>query len=65
MRCPSGLRKVMKGTTVTWTNTRSLPHTVTADGGSFDSGALTGGGTFSRLFTPTGTWANVFVTPKN
>jgi plastocyanin len=32
--------EVPVGTTVTWTNNGSRPHTVTADDGSFDSGPL-------------------------
>lgn len=35
------------GTRVTWTNRDQTPHTVTADDGSFDSGTLAPGGTFS------------------
>lgn len=46
-----------KGTTVTWTNTGSTTHTVTADDGSFDSGNLPAGQTFSRTFSTAGTFA--------
>ena len=49
------------GTTVTWTNTTSAPHTVTSDDGkTFDSGINTpiaaSGGTFSFTFTKAGTF---------
>jgi plastocyanin/quercetin dioxygenase-like cupin family protein len=42
--------EVAAGTTVTWTNDDSAPHTVTADDGSFDSGTLQPGDTFSFTF---------------
>lgn len=42
------------GTTVVWENTSSLPHTVTADDGSFNSGTLSPGGAFEVTFTKTG-----------
>jgi len=50
------------GTTVTWTNTTSAPHTVTSDDGtSFDSNINTpisaNGGTFSFTFTKAGTFS--------
>jgi plastocyanin len=48
---------VTKGATVTWTNTDSAPHTVTADGGAFSSATLADGSTFSHRFTTTGTFA--------
>ena len=38
---------VAAGTEVTWTNDDQAPHTVTADGGEFDSGTLDPGDTFS------------------
>jgi predicted lipoprotein with Yx(FWY)xxD motif len=44
------------GATVTWTNTGAKPHTVTADDGSFDSGTLSNGGTFSFTFAKAGTY---------
>jgi plastocyanin len=44
------------GTTVVWTNTASGSHTVTADDGSFSSGTLGPGGTFSFTFTAAGTF---------
>ncbi|MDQ3881118.1 MAG: cupredoxin domain-containing protein, partial [Chloroflexota bacterium] len=44
------------GDTVTWVNTGDHPHTVTADDGSFDSGELDTGGTFSHTFTSAGTF---------
>ena len=45
---------VSVGTTVVWENTSSLPHTVTADDGSFDSGTVSPGGTFEVTFTQAG-----------
>lgn len=42
------------GDTVTWANADGLPHTVTADDASFDSGFLGGGATFARTFTVEG-----------
>jgi plastocyanin len=48
---------VKAGTTVEWTNTGSHQHTVTADDGSFDSGFLNGGATFSQTFASAGTFA--------
>lgn len=47
---------VAKGATVTWTNTGSATHTVTADDGSFDSGNLSGGSNFSHTFSTAGTF---------
>ena len=43
------------GATVTWTNQGPSPHTVTADDGSFDSGTLNAGASFSFTFTSAGT----------
>jgi len=48
---------VSVGTTVTWTNNDSTQHTVTADDGSFDSGVLQEGATFSQTFTAAGTFS--------
>jgi plastocyanin len=44
------------GTTVTWTNTASTGHTVTADAGSFKSNTLGPGVTFSQKFATAGTF---------
>jgi plastocyanin len=49
--------EVPAGTTVTWTNNDGASHTVTADDGSFDSGSIAGGGTYSFTFDTPGTYA--------
>ncbi len=46
---------VAVGTTVIWVNEDSVPHTVTADDGLFESGILQGGDTFEFTFTEAGT----------
>jgi len=48
---------VAAGTTVTWTNNDTTGHTVTGDGGSFDSGAIAAGGSFQFTFQNRGTFA--------
>lgn len=45
---------IAAGTTVVWTNTSDLPHTVTADDGSFDSGTVNPGETFEHTFETAG-----------
>lgn len=52
-----GTIQVAAGTTVTWTNNDQTTHTVTADDGSFDSGDVAPGGTFSMTFNTPGTFA--------
>jgi plastocyanin len=47
---------VKVGTKVTWTNTDSVGHTVTASDGSWDSGNLGQGQSFSILFDKVGTF---------
>jgi len=47
---------VTKGTTIKWTNNDGVTHTVTADDGSFDSGSLTNGASFSHTFSTAGTY---------
>ena len=46
--------EIAPGTTVTWTNNDPLVHTVTADDGSWDSGPIEPGTTWSRTFTQPG-----------
>ena len=48
---------VTVGTTVTWRNTTSAPHTVTSDDGTTFNGMLSTGGTFTFTFTKAGTYA--------
>ena len=48
---------VAVGGTVTWTNTDSMPHNVTANGGAFTSPTLAPGGVFRFTFTAPGTYA--------
>jgi LPXTG-motif cell wall-anchored protein len=45
------------GDTISWKNDGATQHTVTADDGSFDSGNLDVGGTFSHTFDKAGTVA--------
>jgi plastocyanin len=47
---------IKPGTTVTWTNSDSVPHTVTANDKSFDSGTLNSGGAYAFTFTEPGTY---------
>ncbi|MDG7000536.1 MAG: cupredoxin domain-containing protein, partial [Nitrososphaerota archaeon] len=42
--------------TVTWINNDIAPHTVTADDGSFNSGNLNAGETWTHVFTTPGTY---------
>ncbi len=46
---------VVPRATITWTNNDSVPHTVTADDGSFDSGTLSPGASFTHAFASAGT----------
>jgi plastocyanin len=48
---------VLSGTTVTWRNGDSTNHTVTADGGAFDSGYVASGAGFSYTFARQGHYA--------
>jgi plastocyanin len=47
------------GTTVKWTNEDSAKHTATADDGSFDSGQLSKGQSFTFTFTKEGTFTYI------
>lgn len=47
---------VAVNTTVKWTNKDETEHNVTGAGGSFNSGAIGSGGTYSHQFTATGTY---------
>lgn len=49
--------EVTEGTTVTWTNQDSAPHTATGDNGEFDTGQLAQGGSASVTFDTAGTYA--------
>ena len=46
---------VEPGSTITWTNNGREPHTVTADDGSFDSGVLNPGDSYTVAFGGQGT----------
>ena len=54
--------EIAAGSTVTWTNNDPLVHTVTADDGSWNSGEIEPGKTWSRTFTQPGEYA-VHCTP--
>ena len=47
---------VKAGTTIKWINEDSASHTVAADDGSWDSGSLAKGQSFSKDFTQAGTF---------
>jgi plastocyanin len=47
---------VPAGGSVLWANTSTLAHTVTADDGTFDSGSLDPGATFSMTFDTPGSY---------
>src|SRR5579864_5938340 len=47
---------VSAGSTVTWTNNDAMTHTVTSDGGIFDSGGLAPGKMYSRVFATAGSF---------
>lgn len=53
---PSSL-SVTAGSTVTWMNSDTTIHTVTADDGSFNSGNIAIGATYSRVFSTAGTFS--------
>ena len=48
---------VAVGTTVTWTNTDSVPHTSTSDASGWNSGTLQPGAQFSFAFQTAGTFS--------
>lgn len=48
---------VARGTTVTWSNTDSMMHNVTADNGSYASGDMPPGRTYSLTLTIAGTYS--------
>jgi plastocyanin len=48
--------QVVKGSTVMWRNDDVSAHSVTADNGSFDSGDIMMGATYSFTFASTGTF---------
>ena len=47
---------VPAGTSVTWTNQDAVAHTATADDGSWDSGSLAQGSSYTRRFDTPGTY---------
>jgi plastocyanin len=49
--------EVAAGTTVRWTNNDQLVHTITADDGSWDSGPIEPGKTWSHTFTQSGEYS--------
>lgn len=44
------------GSTVTWTNTDTVPHTSTSDAAGWNSGTVAAGGQFSFVFPTAGTF---------
>jgi amicyanin len=56
MRFNASTVTIKAGGSVTWTNSEGVPHTVTADDGSFGSSRLSAGDTFSHTFNEPGTY---------
>jgi plastocyanin len=50
---------VKAGTTVTWVNRDTTPHTVTSTSGVYDSGNMDGGAVYKFTFTKPGTYEYV------
>ena len=48
---------VTTGATITWSNNDTTIHTVTADDGSFNSGNIAIGATYTRVFSTAGTFS--------
>ncbi len=48
---------VTVGTTVIWTNEDGAAHTISSDDGLWDSGRLSQGGTYSRVFDQAGSFS--------
>lgn len=57
MRFDAPTVTVKVGGTVTWTNSEGVPHTVTANDGSFGSAQLGAGDSFSHTFSKPGTYS--------
>ena len=47
---------IAAGDTITWTNNDNTAHTATGDDGSFNSGSIAPGATFSKTFSNAGTF---------
>ncbi len=50
------MNSITVGDTITWKNDGPAPHTATANDGSFDSGNLDAGASFSKTFDKAGTF---------
>jgi len=48
--------RVTPGSTITWNNVDTVMYSVTADDGSFESGDIMPGGSYSRTFSAIGTY---------
>lgn len=57
LRYSKGKIEIEAGTTIVWRNRDPLTHTVTSDSGSFDSGDLKPGASWSHTFTEPGTFS--------